>query len=266
MTGFDAAFLDDPTPLPTFDAAAQADALDAGGSDWLDYAHFSLSMSVERRMARVVAWNIDGADLDGRIGREGERFHPDPRIPASAQLLNDLYAGNDLDRGHVARRADLLWGEDAAQANTDSFCFTNITPQMNDFNQASRGGLWGRLEEDLLAEAQLGRQRISLFGGPVFGDDDPRYRDVAIPTAFWKLFAYDFDGVPSAQAFVLAQSLDRLGEGLLPLRGWDTFAIGFDELADRTGVRFDAIAGWEVRPDELGIRADREPLDRVVWG
>ena len=47
------------------------------------------------------------------------------------QTGDELYAENPLDRGHIARRADLLWAsrEQAQQANTDSFFFTNITPR-----------------------------------------------------------------------------------------------------------------------------------------
>jgi len=37
-------------------------------------------------------------------------FRLDPRLPADAQTGEDVYAGNDLDRGHLARRSDLLWG------------------------------------------------------------------------------------------------------------------------------------------------------------
>ena len=58
-------------------------------------------------------------------------FRLDPRIPAAEQTGEEAYADNDLDRGHIARRSDLLWGTltEARQANTDSFYFTNITPQ-----------------------------------------------------------------------------------------------------------------------------------------
>jgi endonuclease G, mitochondrial len=39
------------------------------------------------------------------------------------QVGNELYIDNDLDRGYLARRADLVWGslQVAEKANTDSF-------------------------------------------------------------------------------------------------------------------------------------------------
>ncbi|MCT9820822.1 DNA/RNA non-specific endonuclease [Microbacterium sp. W1N] len=269
MTGFDATFLSETTPLPGFTGAADDDTRRIDGTPWLDYAHFSLALSRERRMARVVAWNIDGPTIvsGDTISRAGIPFRLDPRVPADGQWGDELYARNDLDRGHVARRADLLWGEAAAQANRDSFFFTNITPQMNDFNQASRGGLWGRLEDDLLALATLDRQRISVFGGPLFTDADPAYRGAAIPTAFWKMFVYSLSGRPRAQAFLLRQSLDDLGPGAFPDERWRTYRYPLARLTAATGVDFSAYAGWEAPTDAgaVGIPPLLRPLQSVRW-
>ena len=40
----------------------------------------------------------------------GIPFIKDPRLPANTQVGNELYETNRLDRGHIARRADLTWG------------------------------------------------------------------------------------------------------------------------------------------------------------
>ena len=68
-------------------------------------------MSASRRLARWVAWNIDGMRLfpSDSIARSDD-FRLDPRLPDDAQTGEEVYAGNDLDRGHLARRSDLLWG------------------------------------------------------------------------------------------------------------------------------------------------------------
>lgn len=120
--GFDEDFLAHRVPLPVLSPAIADDALVVDGSPVLDYTHFSLTMSRSRRSARWVAWNVDGSALR-RLPRSGMRFRPDPRIPADAQVGDDLYTGNRLDRGHIARRADLTWGDPraAAAANSDSF-------------------------------------------------------------------------------------------------------------------------------------------------
>ena len=78
-----------------------------------------------------------------KLSRKNIDFVKDPRLAADAQVGNELYRANRLDRGHLARRADLLWGStsEAKKANTDSFFYTNITPQMDDFNQSARDGV-----------------------------------------------------------------------------------------------------------------------------
>jgi len=107
--GFDRVFLTEQVHPPTCDPA---ELLVVDGQVEIRYMHFSLAMHVERRLARWVAWNIDGPTRwDGDdIPREGLRFLTDPRVPAEAQITDPVYARNRLDRGHVARRADLLWG------------------------------------------------------------------------------------------------------------------------------------------------------------
>ena len=234
--GFDPAFLSFPVPLPVPHKAIADDlARTSSGGTVLDYQHFSLAMSRSRRLARWVAWNIDGATRHTDIPRRGQKFRADPRLPASGQVLDEVYDRNRLDRGHLARRADLLWGDRAAaeRANSDSFYFTNITPQMDDFNQAQRSGVWGRLEIALLEVVD--RQRASVLAGPVLSGRDPTYRDVAVPLEFWKLLAYEIDGQPRARIFLVTQKL-QLGVLPDPLAPFEVFAITPAELSRRTAL------------------------------
>ncbi|MGV8857428.1 DNA/RNA non-specific endonuclease [Rhodoglobus sp.] len=114
---------------------------------------------------------VNGADARGH-GYDSEFLGVELAVPVptAAILGNELYVRNPLDRGHLARRADLTWGElgDAQQANRDSFSFTNIAPQMDDFNQSSRQGLWGRLEDALYEDVDVDDLRVSVMAGPVF--------------------------------------------------------------------------------------------------
>ncbi len=129
------------------------------------YTHFSLQMSAERRFCRWVAWNIDGNGLQ-QLSRKDQRFVLDPEYARMHQVNDSLYSNNHLDRGHIARRADLLWGsrEEAEQANTDSFYFTNITPQLDDFNQSKQHGLWGELENAIFEDVDVDNLKVSVLG------------------------------------------------------------------------------------------------------
>ncbi|WP_157728391.1 DNA/RNA non-specific endonuclease [Corynebacterium cystitidis] len=185
--GFDPHFLSTPVDVPGMSQELNDDAVVLNGSTTIDYTHFSLAQSRERKFARWVAWNIDGGRMK-KLGRKGIKFRYDDRFDHALQAGNDLYKDNDLDRGHIARRADLTWGpqEEAAQANRDSFTYTNIAPQMNTFNQSGRGGVWGQLEDAVYVEVQVDDLRVSVIGGPVFKDTDRKYRGYLIPREFFK--------------------------------------------------------------------------------
>ena len=244
--GYDEAFLGVVVSVPTAIEEITSDVATVDGDPELRYTHYSLSMSRDRKLARWVAWNIDGMTLlDGdAISREGLRFKEDPRLPGG-QLLDDLYRRNNLDRGHIARRADLLWGgrEAAEVANADSFFFTNIAPQMNNFNQSGKAGLWGRLENALLAQAELDRARVSVMGGPVFASDDPIYNDVAIPLSFFKTLIYRMDNEIRAKTFLLEQSLT--GIDATGLAEFDVYQIPLHQLATMTSLNFPNILDTE---------------------
>ncbi|MUU70844.1 DNA/RNA non-specific endonuclease [Pseudarthrobacter sp. GA104] len=96
-----------------------------------------------------------------------------------------VYARNNIDRGHLVRRASAVWGDtlaEAAQANEDTFHYTNAAPQAAKFNQGLE--LWLGMESYLLDHAAGHRRRVVVFTGPIFSDVDPVYRGVDIPLRF----------------------------------------------------------------------------------
>lgn len=242
--GYDPTFLDTDLPPPQTPPPGPQD--DPVLETPLDYTHFTVRMHPDRRLAWWVAWNVDGLRLfpSDSISRSGERFRLDPRIPPDAQTGEAAYAGNDLDRGHVARRSDLLWGTlaEARRANSDSFHFTNITPQHQDFNQSGRGGVWGLLENAVLELEGLEDRRLTLFAGPVLDPDDPPYRGIQLPVEHWKVVVYRLDGRLRAKAFVLTQDLDDL-ERAVPdfLDDFDTWLVPLDLIEERTGLSFESL-------------------------
>ncbi|WP_245650165.1 DNA/RNA non-specific endonuclease [Millisia brevis] len=241
--GYAPTFLGVTVDLPTMSPTLQPDiAMTTEGLSVADYTHFSLALRASRRLAAWVAWNIDGATLRD-APREGLEFRLDPRFAASAQVGNELYRNNRLDRGHIARRADLLWGSaaDVDAANRDSFYYTNIAPQMDTFNQSAQAGLWGRLEDAVLSDVEVDDLAVSVFGGPVFDADDRVYRDVQIPVDFWKVITYVVDGTLRARAFLLTQNLDGLEA--FDLDAFRLFQVPIAQLEDRTGVRFAPVVG-----------------------
>ncbi len=179
--------------------------------DRLDYEHFSILMSKSRRLALFTAVNIDGS-ASVSVPRGGDPWVFDGRIPEEAQAGDELYADNDFDRGHLVRREDPNWGQTASVANRDTFHFTNCAPQLSVFNQRS----WLSLEDYILGNTRRVGERATVFTGPVFRGNDPVYRGVAIPLAYWKVVAFIHDdGRPSASAYLIDHDVDLDAQSLL---------------------------------------------------
>lgn len=247
--GFDSAFLGLAVPLPK--AALEAGLLE------LRYTHFTVLLHPQRRLAAATAVNVDGALLR-EVGRVDEwRF--DERVPVEVQAGEELYAGNDLDRGHLVRRRDPVWGEPevAARANVDTFVYPNAAPQAAEFNQSKL--LWNGLEDYVLEHARAHRQRLSVLTGPVLAADDPVYRGLQLPRRYWKIAAWTTRASPSvdvdeaellmaATGYLLDQSPQlreledertaraRAADQVPPLGPFRTFQVPIAELAALTGL------------------------------
>lgn len=235
--GYDIAFLGVDAPMPRI-AEALADACVE-----LDSVHFTVMLDTARRLARVTGVNVDGADLVD-VPR-GDDWVLDERIPADFQAGPEVYAANDLDRGHLVRRRDPVWGEPAvaARANADTFKYPNAAPQASGFNQSK--ALWLGLEDHVLAFADANRLRLSVFTAPVLAAGDPPYRGIRIPLRFWKIAAWNDSGRLAAAGFVLDQAplVEAAGleaavgtAGVPDLGPFRTFQVPIADLAALTGL------------------------------
>lgn len=191
----------------TYDASflGTADALPIPSRDGLvilDYTHFAVSMDTRRRLAAVTAVNIDGSDL--RDVERGDDWRLDPRLPETQQAGPELYSANDLDRGHLVRRRDPVWGENAERANADTFHYTVCAPQTATLNQSKT--LWLGLEDYVLDHARQYGERLSVFTGCLFESGDPVYRGVSIPRRFFKVAAWAQEESLAATGYVLDQT------------------------------------------------------------
>ncbi|AZE56368.1 DNA/RNA non-specific endonuclease [Pseudomonas synxantha] len=225
----------------------------------LDYTHFSITMSRSRRLALYVGVNIDGSKhVD--ITRSNDTWAYDGRLPLDAQVGEDLYASNGLDRGHLVRRQDPNWGDEANTANFDTFHFTNCSPQMSGFNQKT----WLELEDYILDNTQRWKARATVFTGPVFADDDRLYRGVKIPKAFWKVVAYlGDDGKPSASAYMIDQSRE-LGQLDLVFGQLRTYQRSVIQIEQLTGIRFANLADYDGFSNEE--RATGTRIEALIRG
>jgi len=266
-SGYDPRFIGVSLPVPAAGSTSlRNDLVGAGGTRVAHYTHFSLSMRKSRRLAAYVAWNIDGRIT--KPAQTSDTWQLDPRVPAEFQIGNALYEGTVFDRGHIAKREDLLWGGEsiAGQANDDSFCYTNATPQHEKFNRLAPA-LWKSLEDEIFRQVNVVDLRIALVGGPIFASDDRPFVPsgapsgtvpVLIPRQFYKVVAYrdNDDGRVKALAFRLSQA-DLVAGDLerLDLSRFEMFQVNVTEIEALTGLRMAALRRLDVKAADERLTA-----------
>jgi endonuclease G len=239
--GFNPDFLGVGVPLPALSQAQTNDAVERthGTGIHLHYWNFTTVQSRSRRLPFFSAANVDG-----KLRRKFDRsdvWRFDPRIPTEFQILKECY-GSDADgffsRGHMTRREDPVWGENAAQAEEDTFLATNAVPQMQKHN----GKLWLSLEDFVLKNATTDRQKVCVITGPVFGKNDPIIHGVKIPVFLWKIIAFIHDetGELAATAYRSSQAefLPDTGEGAFVWGQFKRLQVPVSRIARDTGLDF----------------------------
>lgn len=228
-------------PLPELNDEQRDDAVevkpDARGMGVyvLDYTHFSVVLCKSRRLAFYTAVNIDGSQ-DVALRRRSTPWRIDPRVPAEYQCGPEVYEGNKLDRGHLVRRLDPVWGDDetAKLADDDTFHYSNAAPQHERLNQKT----WLSLEEYILSNAATEDLKINVFTGPVFSDRDVDYRGVQIPSEFWKVVTMVTTGKKlHATAYLLSQG-SYLDDIEFVYGKFKTYQTSITNIEKKTGLDF----------------------------
>ncbi|VDH00336.1 Nuclease precursor [Lysinibacillus sphaericus] len=240
--GYDVQFLGEEfeVPLPAFRSDLEQDIAHLkDGSSVLNYTHFSIVMSKSRRLAYYTVVNIDGNQLM-KIGRNNNWYF-DSRMEVEYQCGPELYKNNSLDRGHLVRRRDPVWGDSAEKGNADTFHFTNCAPQHSKLNQKS----WLDLENYILYNAENLNLKVTVFTGPVFRIDDIIYRGVQIPAEFWKIAVIvKRDGNLSATAYLQTQK--SLIEDLEFAYGeYKTYQVPILKIEAITGLDFEDLRNFD---------------------
>lgn len=234
--GYDPQFLGPTIPLPQIPESRADDIvpLKDGSGAVLDYTHFSVVLSKSRRLAYFTAVNIDGTQSKS-LPRSGDRWYFDPRIEKVYQSGPELYRNNPLDRGHLVRRLDPVWGEQAEKANEDTFHFTNAAPQHSNLNQRT----WLDLEDYILKHADREDIRVTIFTGPIFRPDDMLYRgEYRIPAEYWKVVVIiKEDGQISATAYMQTQK-NLIVDLEFAYGGYKTYQVPVSLIAELTELDF----------------------------
>ncbi|MCI6703422.1 MAG: DNA/RNA non-specific endonuclease [Prevotella sp.] len=197
---------------------------------------YTVSYNREWKIPNWVAWHLSAAHTEGRHTRKGIPFQEDTDVPMPRATDSDYY-NSGYDRGHLCPSADNRWD---AEAQRESFLFTNICPQ----NHGLNAGDWNELEIQCRQWAKA-YQDVYIVSGPlVFKNNNSRIgrNKVTVPDAFFKV-VLRLNPTPAAIAFIC-----RNKEGNRPKRD---YVNSLKEAERLTGFKF-----FPKLPDEVKKRIE----------
>jgi len=246
--GYDPNFLGPPVPLPKSNKKI----------DVLSYANFSVALSSERRLSLYAVVNINGRSLVDKH-RAGDPWQLDPRVPEDEQVGGKYYAGTPLDRGHMVRRVDPVWGPNADQAERDTFHYPNSCPQHKNLNRKT----WNDLEDYIYKNLQRDDMKVTVFTGPVLAGDDALFHGVQLPKEFWKVVVIRRDdGKLSATGYLLSQ--EDMIEGLEFVYGeFRTYQVAVALIEKKTGLDFGSLRTFDPRAKTATLEAVESPAAEI---
>lgn len=101
--------------------------------------NFCIEWDIAKKAQRWTAFRWDSSNSGGYVKRE-DNFIEDPDIPERYRTTYDHYRGSGYTRGHMCASADRWY---SLEANRQTFLYSNMQPQLYDFNC----GIWEKLEE-----------------------------------------------------------------------------------------------------------------------
>lgn len=105
------------------------------GAELLNYA---LEWNPDMRHANWVAFSFD-VTTSADVVKRTDAWAVDPELPEDMQTMEEDHKGDGFDKGHLCASEDRVYSK---EANEQTFYYSNMSPQLNDFN----GGFWAKLE------------------------------------------------------------------------------------------------------------------------
>lgn len=191
------------------------------------YTGFDLGYNERYEQASWVAYVLTRKEVESGTIERTDNFRTDTSIATGSASLAD-YRGSGFDRGHLAPAGDMKWD---AQAMSESFLMSNMSPQAPSFNR----GIWRSLESRVRVWATE-KDSIYVITGPLLGSIDTLIgvNEVGVPDSYFKVLVDLSPPDHSMIAFILPNTRSS-GD---PIQ----FAITVDSLEIISGYNFFASA------------------------
>lgn len=106
--------------------------------DGVQILNYALEWDNTKRHANWVAFTFDTTTSADNVKRT-DAWSVDPKLPAEMQVQESDHKNDGFDKGHLCASEDRVY---LKEANDQTFYYSNISPQLKDFN----GGFWRKLE------------------------------------------------------------------------------------------------------------------------
>ena len=204
----------------------------------LEHAGMVVGFDCDYKMASWV-FHILTPDVSfGSVSRSND-FRADEKSKCGTAVESDYfiktdnpdgsikYDGFGYDRGHLAPSADFRW---SANALSESYYYSNMTPQRPEFNRES----WASLEDLLRNIVDQEKKNFYVITGPILHDSLPvierSVNQLKIPEWHYKIIVDASAENPRGMAFLMPNK--KCEERL------SAYVISIDSLESLTGINF----------------------------
>lgn len=197
---------------------------------------YSFSYNASCLVSDWVAYPLYDLFTKNRVNRDNSNWERDPFVtgPQANVASGGSYefSKKGYDRGHQIASADRSGG---AMTNQHTFYTTNVTPQLNSFNQ----GIWNNLEIEVRkwSSSSINTDTLYVVTGCVADKSCPTVRDhdgaeVAIPKAYYKALLRLSRGNYIGAGFYLEHKEYE------DANAYKDYACSLKELEAKTGLTF----------------------------
>ena len=202
------------------DKVNYATALPGESAVLITHNGFTISYLDKYLNAEWVTYVLTKANVLTHIPRTDE-YTPDPKHEHSA--TREDYRHSGYDRGHLFPAAN-SWTQEIME---ESFYYTNISPQNNDFNS----GVWNRIE-NLVRNWAIEYDTIHVVTGQILHDELKTIGSgVKVPEYLFKVVVVNTKTVQKGIAFLVKNEKSTITDN-------KHFAITIDALEAKTGMDF----------------------------
>ena len=193
---------------------------------------FSMEYDKSKKHSRWIAFRFDNQTRLQEATRSDE-FIPDPSLDMEYQRTQVDFGKKGYDRGHLCASADRLYQQ---EANDQTFYYTNMSPQRNNFNT----GVWLALEGQVQSWGRSCTASDTLYvvkGGTIDKEEQVKEyiggdRSKPVPKYYYMALLFKKGDSFKAIAFWMEHSDTPKSTKLVD------YALSIDELEEKTGIDF----------------------------